>query len=415
MKSRKVHTAWFILIAVSLIRGVAGPAINASSGIFMTPVSQSLGIGIGTLSLYLSISSIATLIWLPVAGSLYQKYPVKTVAVAGILLQTLAFSALGFMNSVWAWYILAVPLAMGGALLVNLLGPLLLGRWFAKNIGFVMGLMMMMTSLMGAVFQPVLTSLIQSVGWRSSYVIFGLFALVFMLTICLLFLKNSPKDRGLLPFGAAEQSPENEKQQQASKTGVASNKALKSPAFYALLLFMVMLTGFAAFQQHIATFGLGNGLTMSAIGNALSISMIGSAIGSVAIGILSDRLGIVPTSLGVFLVGFLAIILFAAGGSHIGVFIAATFLHGLASSSIGVVAPLLTTEFFGSLDYEKLFSAVMTGSPLASIFLMPVYGFIYDTYGSYRLVFLFLLLGLILAAVGLLAGWKNSKKLKAAA
>lgn len=410
MKSRnKFHYAFIILLAVSLIRGIAGPGINASPGVFLTPVSKSLGIGIGTLSVYLSISSIATLFLLPLMGNLFQKLSVKTVAFAGILLQTLAFTALGFMSSVWAWYILAIPLAAGTVILVNLLGPLLIQRWFSKRIGLVMGLMMMLTSLLGSVFQPTFTTLIENKGWQSAYIYFGIFALIAMLLICLL-LKNSPRDRGLVPYGESEFSTA--KSAKLFEPGVPAKKALKSPAFYSLLLFMIVLTGFASFQQHIATFGLGIGLDMNTIGNALSISMVGSAIGSVIIGIFSDKVGIVSTSIGVLVVGTISVILFLIGGSGIGYFIAATFLHGLATSSIGVVAPLLVKKYFGDLDFDKLFSSVMIGSPLASIVLMPAYGFLYDTFGNYRYVFFFLVAALVIASVCLLLGLRNSRKLQ---
>lgn len=406
MKKKQFHYAWIILIAMSLIRGVSGPAINASSGVFMTPVSESLGVGIGQLSLYLSISSIATLIWLPIAGNLINKKKVKVIVVLGVLLQTIAFIVLGFMSSIWAWYILAIPLAMGAALLVNLLGPVLINRWFSKNIGVIMGLMMMITSLLGAIFQPVLTNLISSNGWRFTYISFGIFALVFMLIVGLVFLKNSPSDMGLKPLGE-NNSVENKNENKI--VGIPAVKALKMPAFFTLLIFMIVLTGFASFQQHIATYGIGMGLDMSTIGKALSISMIGAAIGSVVIGLASDRLGIVPTSVSVLGVGIIAVVLFYMSQGNVMTFTLATFLHGLATSSIGVVAPLLTIKFFGNLDYEKLFSTVMIGSPLASIILMPLYGFLYDTFGNYNYVFIFLFVALIVAGIGLIVGYQNSK------
>lgn len=68
----------------------------------MTPVAKDLGVGIGQLSLYLSVSSIATLVWLPIAGTLFNKYSVKKIVLLGVFLQSIAFIALGFMSSVWA-------------------------------------------------------------------------------------------------------------------------------------------------------------------------------------------------------------------------------------------------------------------------------------------------------------------------
>lgn len=412
-KINKIHYAWIILLAVSLIRGVAGPAINASSGVFLSPVAADLGVGIGQLSLYLSISSIATLVWLPIAGNLLNKYSVKTIVLIGALLQTVAFAILGFMNNVWAWYILAIPLAMGAVLLVNLLGPVLINRWFVKNVGLVMGLMMTITSILGAIFQPTLANLIDTKGWRFTYSGFGIFALILILIVGFFLLKNSPKEKNLQPYGEEDRKVSSEQALASTNDknkGVTQKEAVKTVAFYSLLVFMIVLTGFAAFQQHITTFGLGLGFSMTTIGQALSISMIGSAVGSILIGIFSDRLGIIPTSIVVLGIGFIATVLFAFGGNTFFVFALATFLHGLAISAIGVVAPLLTTKFFGFKDYEKLFSLIMIGSPLASIILMPVYGFIYDTFGSYNIVFVFLLVALVVAAIGLIIGYKDSKK-----
>lgn len=410
--NKRFHYAWVVLLAISLIRGFAGPALNGSSGLFLSPVSQELGVGIGQLSLYLSISSVTTLFWLPVAGNLLGRYKAKPLAAAGILLQCISFGALGLMHSVWGWYLLAVPLAMGSALLVNLMGPVLVNRWFATHTGLVMGLMLAVTSLSGAVFQPLLTRLIDSRGWRFTYLAFGAGALVVMLVLALLFLRNKPEDAGQKPFGALETQTAPQTQTPSIQEGVPTKKAMKSAAFYLLILFMVVLTGFATFSQHITTYGLEQGFALTRIGSVLSLSMVGAAIGSIGIGFFSDKAGIVPTSITVLGIGLVSVVLFLVGGGY-GVFATAAFLHGLATSAIGVVAPLLTISFFGKRDYEKLLSYITMGAPFASIVLMPAYGFIYDKTGSYRLVFLFLLAALVVGGIGLLAGKKSSARLKA--
>ncbi|MBP8855162.1 MAG: MFS transporter [Oscillospiraceae bacterium] len=410
-KAKSFHYGWIIVIALSLIRGIAGPALNGSSGLFLTPVSEEIGVGIGQLSLYLSISSVATMLFLPIAGNLINQYSVKTIVILGVALQALSFAGLGFMHSVWGWYILSVPLAMGAVLLVNLLGPVLINRWFVSKKGFVMGIMMTITSLLGAVFQPLLTGLIANTGWRNTYRVFGIAAFVCVIAIALLFLKDKPADKNLKPYGSGEAKDPASDGAPAQNIGVAAKTATKSSAFYLLLLFMVCFTGFVVFSQHIPTFGTNSGLSAQNIGTALSLSMIGSAVGSILIGIFSDKVGIIPTTLFVLGVGAVAICLFLFGGSGFVLFAVATFLHGLATSAIGVVAPLLTSGFFGSKDYEKLFSLVMTGSPLASIVLLPTYGFIYDRMASYRIVLLFILALLAIGAISLLLGFKSSKKL----
>ena len=407
-KTRKFHYAFIILIGVAIIRGFSGPAINASSGLFMKTVADDIGVGIGQLSIYLSISSIATIICLPICGTLLNKYSARTVAAAGVIMQTAAFALMGTANSVWVYYVLAVPKAIGAAILVNLLGPVLLNRWFLSNKGLVMGILMTITSLMGAVFQPLLTNLIAGIGWRQTYIRFGIIALVVMLAAVILLLRNSPKEKGMEAFGFDKQD---ESKKGHVTEGVTQKRAVKSLAFYMLVLFMIVLTGFASFSQHITTYGLELGFTIETVGKALAISMIGSAIGSILMGILSDKIGVITTSLGVLGIGAIATGIFLFGSGGFGMFATATFLHGLATSAVGVIAPILTATFFGYKDYEKLFSLVMTGSPLASIVLLPAYGFIYDKFGNYQYVFYFLFGALIVGAIALVIGKNNSKKL----
>lgn len=115
---------------------------------------------------------------------------------------------------------------------------------------------------------------------------------------------------------------------------------------------------------------------MRSIGKILSISMIGSAIGSLLIGFASDKLGVISTSIGVMVIGMLSVIIFLFSRQVYWLFSTAAFLHGLATSSIGVLAPILTSSFLGNKNYEKLYSFIMMGSPLASVLLVPIYGWL---------------------------------------
>ena len=103
MKKRKPHGAWIILLGVILIRGFAGGGLNTVSALFLSPVAAELEVGIGSLSIYLSITSIVTVVWLPAAGRLINRYDIRAVALAGALLQCLSFAGFGWMDSVFGW------------------------------------------------------------------------------------------------------------------------------------------------------------------------------------------------------------------------------------------------------------------------------------------------------------------------
>ena len=406
MKKDRLHFAWFVLLGVILIRGFAGGGLNTVSALFLPPVAAELGVGIGSLAIYLSITSVVMVFWLPIAGRIINKYDIRAVVLAGALLQAVSFAAFGRMNSVYGWYLLAVPYSMGATILANLLGPILINRWFAKNTGLMLGIQMAFVGLFGAVFQPVTSGLIARRGWRASYFILGIAVLAAVLIPGLLLLRDRPGDKGLAPYGQ-EEGPRAARARPGGQLNVGQAAALRSLSFYLLLLFMIAITGVAVFSQHIPSYGGLLGYSLERTGTALALASVGSAIGSIAIGMVSDRIGALKTCYGMLGVGLVAILGFLLAGRGFALFALSTFLHGLTSSGIMVLAPILTLKFYGQQDYEKIYAKVSMGAPLASILLIPAYGFIYDHMGSYVPVLLGMLLLLLLALFSIAVGWKK--------
>lgn len=406
MKRDRLHFAWFVLLGVILIRGFAGGGLNTVSALFLPPVAAELGVGIGSLAIYLSITSVVMVFWLPIAGRIINKYDIRVVVLAGALLQAVSFAAFGRMNSVYGWYLLAVPYSMGATILANLLGPILINRWFAKNTGLMLGIQMAFVGLFGAVFQPVTSGLIARRGWRASYFILGAAVLAAVLIPGLLLLRDRPGDKGLAPYGQ-EEGPRAARARPGGQLNVSQAAALRSLSFYLLLLFMIAVTGVAVFSQHIPSYGGLLGYSLERTGTALALASVGSAIGSIAIGMVSDRIGALKTCYGVLGVGLVAILGFLLAGRGFALFALSTFLHGLTSSGIMVLTPILTLKFYGQQDYEKIYAKVSMGAPLASILLIPAYGFIYDHMGSYVPVLLGMLLLLLLALFSIAVGWKK--------
>lgn len=96
----KFHYAWIILIALSIIVGIGKGAVNNTAGLFLPPVTEDLGIGMGTLTLYFSISAIVTMIFFQIGGKLMAKYDTRYIIVAGIILQAGSFALFGTMKHV---------------------------------------------------------------------------------------------------------------------------------------------------------------------------------------------------------------------------------------------------------------------------------------------------------------------------
>ena len=407
-RNGKLHYAWMILLGVILIRGFAGGGINMTSALFLAPVSEELGVGIGTLSLYFSITSIVMIFWLPYAGRLINRYDIRIMAAVGAALMALSFAGFGFLNGVYGWYLLAIPQAMGATILVSLMGPILINRWFARNAGLMMGIQMAFVGMFGAVFQPVVSGMIARDGWRAGYFRVGLVTFLVVILSALLLLRNNPEESGMLPYGEGVTGRTGKRGGvSGGKLEISEKTAIRSASFYCLLFFMIALTGVGVFTQHIPTFGTVSGYTLKQTGAILSFSSIGNAVGSILIGLISDRIGCLKTAYGIILIGLAAVTGFFFGADSYLVFGAATFLHGLVSSSIMVLAPVLTVQFYGQKDYEKIYAKISMGAPLASIVLIPVYGFIYDRTRNYGAVLAGIAVLLVIALFCIIYGWKK--------
>lgn len=408
----KFHYAWIILIALSVIVGIGKGALNNSAGLFLPPVTEELGVGMGTLTLYFSVSAIVTMIFLPIGGKLMSKYDTRYIIIAGIILQAGAFALFGTMKHVFGWYVLAVPLAMGGVFITVIVGPVVINQWFRKSTGLALGILSASGGLFGAIAQPVAANLIGGLGWRMAYISIGLAAIVIIVPIALLLIKRSPQAHGVQPYGAEEATEQTGNEQTAtSEEGISVKIAKKSTALYMLILFFFFITSIASFSQHIPKHVQQLGYTVEDSGSVMSFYMIGILIGSLLLGVLVDKLGAKVTAITTMAIGILAIGTIIMAKDNLTIITMAVAVFGLISSSIGIIAPALTSTLFGKKAYSQIYATASMGLAISSIIALPAYGFIYDITASYIPVLYLLIAMLVLSIISVLIAFKDKDKL----
>lgn len=134
------------MVGIALMVGVAKSGVMTAGGLFLTPVTEDLGIGMGSLSLYFSISSIVTMIFLPIAGKMMGKFDIRLLLIGGVILQAGSFAMFGFMNSVWGWYLFSIPMAIGSIFVTQIAAPVLINNWFKKHNGLAVGITVQVVS-----------------------------------------------------------------------------------------------------------------------------------------------------------------------------------------------------------------------------------------------------------------------------
>lgn len=410
MHKERLHFAWLILIGLCISVGLGKAALNNSAGLFLSPVSQDLNVGVGSLTIYLSVSSIVTLLFLPFGGKLLSKYSARLVLFFAIIFQAGAFALFGLMNSIWGWYLLAIPLAIGGVFITVISGPVLIERWFSKGKGLALGILSAIGGLLGVFAQPIIGALISQFGWRNAYFITGLGVLIIVTPIILLLIRNSPKDKNTKAYGDTSTDIDPHKQIQNIE-GIAYTTAKKTPAFFLLALFFFIITAISSFTMHVPTYLVNHGQKVSIAGAMMSALMVGVFVGSLVFGYLTDKIGAKKVGLLAMILGLIATILLIAMPDFIVVVAVALFLFGMFTSSIGTIAPAMASSLFGSKDYSQIYSTSSIGLALASIVALPAYGFIYDISGSYTTGLIIIILLFVVNIIAIILAFKNKEKL----
>lgn len=411
---KKIHYAWWVLLGLVVMVGAAKGGIMTTGGLFLTPVTEDLGIGMGSLTLYFSISSIVTMISLPVAGKMIAKYNIRILLVGAVILEAGSFAMFGFMNSVWGWYLFAIPMAMGSVLVTQLAGPVLINNWFKKNKGLAIGIMVAAGGLIGAFLQPVAGNLIASEGWRNTYIILGVGVMAVVIPIVLLTIRMAPQQKGLQPYGMDEVKQNEEVKVQTTNGGVPAAIAKKSSAFYFLLIFFFFDTSIAAFNQHVAPFAMGLGYDIKFAGNAMGAWSVGIVIGALFFGFLSDKIGVKSTAISAMLLGLVPVGILIIVPENPVMFTIATGLYGFVVASLGTLGPLLTTALFGNKEFSQIYGLAITGLAVAGIIALPTYGYIFEITGSYTYVLSSIFIMLILNVGAIIFAFKGKKKLEKA-
>lgn len=384
------HYAYLIVLSGIVITCVPCALVLSCAGIFFTPVSTFFGVSKATYSLYFSILNVAMMVALPVAGRLMERLDMRLVLSACVVMAGGGLIAFSTFNEMWQFYVVGAVLGLALAPLLYLVVPALINAWCVKRVGFFVGLCMAFTGIGGVIFNPVGSALIASgpEGWRRAYLVFGIIILVVTLPFTALVVRSKPADKGLEPYGAEEAGATGAK---AAVRGLASGRAMKAPAFYALATFCGLITLNQTVYQFLPSYVTSLSETSlpalaAMTGTVASACMAGQAIGKVALGTLSDRGAIGGLGGGLVAGAAGVLVMMLAPGVPV-LLMAGSFMFGFAYACTTVQTPLLTRTVFGERDYTAIYSRIsMVGSLFGAVAAV-FWGWICDLPNGYVIMF----------------------------
>lgn len=375
------------VIAVSAMDFVGVALMLNSSGIFYPSVAEEFGVGLGQVSLYITIAYLVSMPLLPLGERLMNKISARTIYVVTNLLIAAGFFINSMASNVWMLY-LAGAISAGNIVFNMYLMPVLVARWFKKRVGMVVGIAGACSGLGAALWNVVGANVITTMGWRAGYASFGILILVLVVPLMAVFVRSNPEDVGVLPYGAGEAV---EVQEGATAKPVASGASysavIKSPI--AVFLVLMALGGgmVAVMSQYLTSFAVNVGYATAVGATMTSAAMIGNMVTKVVFGSLADKsvFGAVTGAVLMPIVGLVGLMLIG-GNSAWGV-VAVAFLYGGVQPSNTVLLPLVIQKTFGDRNYGKIWGSISPFSALACAIGATCWGWIYDGTGSFIAVF----------------------------
>jgi len=388
--AREWRTPAVIVLCGCLISLISfGP--RSSLGFFLTPQSQANGWGRDVFGLALAVQNILWGLGQPLAGMLADRFGVVRVLCAGgvfyaLGLAIMAFATTPLMLDFSAGVLIGFGLAgCSFGIVLSAFGKLLPERWrsLAFGAGTAAG------SFGQFLYAPMTVSLMDTVGWQETLVIFG--AVMLMVLPLSLALASGGSDQGLRR-GASQQS-----------LAQALSEAFGHRS-YTLLVLGYFTCGFqlAFITVHLPAYLVDRGLSTEVGGWTIAVIGLFNIVGSLLSGWLSN---VIPKRylLSIIYLGralaVLAFIIFPVTALSSILFGAAMGLLWLSTipPTNGIIALMFGTRWFATLSGFAFFNHQVGG--FLGVWLG---GVMFERTGSYDAVWwLSILLGFLSAAINL--------------
>src|SRR5271154_7500411 len=184
--AKPVRTALGVL-AICFALSVLGRGLGESFTVFLLPISESFGWDRAEVVSVYSLSALAGGLASPLIGRLFDYSGPRSVYSLGLLLFGGAFLFAANASHLWQiQFSVGIAVGLGIALIGNVPNSILLGRWFGPKLPTAMAVVYSATGAGVLALLPASQLLIDHIGWRGAYQIFGVAALLLLVPLLIL-------------------------------------------------------------------------------------------------------------------------------------------------------------------------------------------------------------------------------------
>lgn len=403
---RGLYYGWWIVAAAILAQGLGSGVSFWTFGVYFESLEADFGWSRTQLSAAVSGNLLVAGLTGPLVGMWVDRHGARSAILAGSVPFGLSYLFLGSIQELWQLYALYWAGAFFRTWCFYIPYQALLARWFGRRRGLALGIASSGFSLGGIFMVPLITYLVEDVGWRQAYIASGVMVLALFVPLAIFVLRSSPEDKGLLleDYTAANNAPAATGDDVVTLGSVQEDwslgHALRSGAFWLLATaFALFFLGRVAFLIHAVPFFTSKGLGAGTAAALVSYTAI-TAVGLRPVfGLLADRgpdVRVMAIAMSLVHTVALAVVL---GPTWIWLLAIFVLLWGVGSSGGPVLEPLFLTRTFGIANFGAILGVLGVVETAGQILGPIIGGIVYDTTGGYTVAFLIYIATFMIAAV----------------
>jgi MFS family permease len=382
------------VLALCFVLSVLGRGLGECFTVFLKPISESFGWERAQVVSVYSLTALAGGLASPLVGRLFDRSGPRVVYSLGLLLLSAAFLVAAHAQQLWQFQLsIGICVGLGIGFIGIVPNSILLGRWFGPRLPTAMAIMYSATGAGVLILLPASQVLIDHIGWRGAYQVFGISALVLLVPLLLLpwrlFSTGSPH----LARSAATDFVDE---------GWTLLTAMRHHAFWALFsTFFFTAIGMYAISPQIVAYLIDAGFQPLQAATAWGFSGVVLVFGMLGVSWLDGVIGRRPSVLLSYAISISGILMLWALQWYPNYWLLTGFVVCFGSM-IGSRGPLITAtamKIFRGERVGTIYGTITIGSGLGSAFGSWGGGLIHDWSHSYNPLFAFSLVAVVLGMI----------------
>jgi sugar phosphate permease len=394
----RIYRGYSIAFVVFLSTGLSVGMAQYAFGEFAGPLKEEFGWSQTQLNLSLAFSFISGLL-APFIGNLSDRVGIRPVMFGSLLLIASGFLLRPLISELWHWYLFSSLVYAGFPGATIMPAGKLVGLWFPRTRGRVMGAVVAGNNFGGVTMPPLAAAIIAAISWEMAFVTFGL--IMAALGIVALFVIVEDENKIEAEMNRTGREDQAHVARAAARAGLTVRQALANRNFWLIMIGLVAATFtyqgvLTQLRQHFEESGFAPAVATTAVSIVAAMG-IGSKL---AFGRASEKITArIATIISVAL-------------QAIGVFIIATtdttailwvgiFIFGTGFGGLGALIVLVVQEAFGMKEFGGIMGLMQVGMIASSTGAPLIAGAIHDSTGSFDNSFLIVVAIFILGIVAL--------------